>query len=253
MFLTDIDECEDVRLCAYGQCINTEGSFQCQCYPGYQRTQEGSHCEGTTRSFTSALTASWQQPHQSSFLFLFVPLRSMSAKTALMVYKPRTCVVYTHKYMQNKNSITKREWYISPNITSKITILFYTFFFPWSFQTSMNVKDLRTARGGAVSTAWARTTASARRATCWLEDGDAKVSAPDIVFFDGLRAASNQFMCKNYLFLFVCLFLLFDVLFHENLSVSRKVLYEEESALKTVDLNVTQSYRHNAFQVLKMC
>uniref|UniRef100_A0A8C4DE92 Latent transforming growth factor beta binding protein 3 n=1 Tax=Dicentrarchus labrax TaxID=13489 RepID=A0A8C4DE92_DICLA len=42
---TDIDECEDFMLCAYGHCINTEGSFQCQCYPGYQRTQEGSHCE----------------------------------------------------------------------------------------------------------------------------------------------------------------------------------------------------------------
>uniref|UniRef100_A0A8C4DGG1 Latent transforming growth factor beta binding protein 3 n=1 Tax=Dicentrarchus labrax TaxID=13489 RepID=A0A8C4DGG1_DICLA len=37
---TDIDECEDFMLCAYGHCINTEGSFQCQCYPGYQRTQE---------------------------------------------------------------------------------------------------------------------------------------------------------------------------------------------------------------------
>lgn len=47
---TDIDECEDVRLCAYGHCINTEGSFQCQCYPGYQRTQEGSHCEGMNYS-----------------------------------------------------------------------------------------------------------------------------------------------------------------------------------------------------------
>lgn len=42
----DIDECEDERLCANGRCVNTEGSFQCQCYPGYQRTQEGSHCEG---------------------------------------------------------------------------------------------------------------------------------------------------------------------------------------------------------------
>uniref|UniRef100_A0A8K9WMR6 Latent transforming growth factor beta binding protein 3 n=1 Tax=Oncorhynchus mykiss TaxID=8022 RepID=A0A8K9WMR6_ONCMY len=41
----DIDECEDDRLCANGRCVNTEGSFQCQCYPGYQRTQEGSHCE----------------------------------------------------------------------------------------------------------------------------------------------------------------------------------------------------------------
>lgn len=47
---TDIDECEDVRLCAYGHCINTEGSFKCQCYPGYQRTQEGSHCEGMNYS-----------------------------------------------------------------------------------------------------------------------------------------------------------------------------------------------------------
>uniref|UniRef100_A0A6Q2ZCU0 Latent transforming growth factor beta binding protein 3 n=1 Tax=Esox lucius TaxID=8010 RepID=A0A6Q2ZCU0_ESOLU len=42
---SDIDECEDDRLCANGRCVNTEGSFHCQCYPGYQRTQEGSHCE----------------------------------------------------------------------------------------------------------------------------------------------------------------------------------------------------------------
>lgn len=138
--------------------------------------------------------------------------------------------------MQKKNSIMKREWYISPNITSKISILFYKILFLWSFQISMNVKDHRTARGGAVLTAWARTTASARRATCWLEDGDAKVSAQDVVFFGGLRAAHNQFMCKNDLFCFVCLFLLFDFIFNENLSVSRKVLYKEESALKTVDL-----------------
>lgn len=47
---TDINECEDFRLCANGRCINTEGSFQCQCYSGFQRTQEGSHCEGTNHS-----------------------------------------------------------------------------------------------------------------------------------------------------------------------------------------------------------
>lgn len=51
--LTDIDECEDVRLCAYGRCINTDGSFKCQCYPGYQRTQEGSHCEGFNKHYQS--------------------------------------------------------------------------------------------------------------------------------------------------------------------------------------------------------
>ena len=49
-FQTDIDECADVRLCANGRCINTDGSFKCQCYPGYQRTQEGSHCEGVKES-----------------------------------------------------------------------------------------------------------------------------------------------------------------------------------------------------------
>jgi len=43
---TDINECQDNRLCANGHCINTEGSFRCQCYSGYQPTQEGSHCEG---------------------------------------------------------------------------------------------------------------------------------------------------------------------------------------------------------------
>ena len=46
MYCSDIDECEDDRLCANGHCVNTEGSFHCRCYEGYQRTQEGSHCEG---------------------------------------------------------------------------------------------------------------------------------------------------------------------------------------------------------------
>lgn len=134
--LADIDECEDVRLCAYGQCINTEGSFQCQCYPGYQRTQEGSHCEGTTRStFTSALAASWQQPHQSSLLFLFVTPSSMSANIALMVYKNFAHVQYKYIYIcmqiivaivaiNCRCEIMKSEWYILSNIYHKY--LFYS-------------------------------------------------------------------------------------------------------------------------------
>lgn len=39
----------------------------------------------------------------------------------------------------------------------------------------MSARGRRTARGGAASTAWARTTASARRATRWSEAGGAKV------------------------------------------------------------------------------
>lgn len=70
-----------------------------------------------------------------------------------------------------------------------------------------------------------------------MEDGDAKVSAQDVVFFGGLRATSNEFMCKNKLFFF----------WLSVLSVSGKVLHKEESALKTVDLNVTQSCAKNKF------
>lgn len=111
----DIDECEDFRLCANGRCINTEGSFQCQCYSGFQRTQEGSHCEG-------------------------------------------------------KNHSTKMKWQETrfPGVSP-------TFWFP-ALQISTSARDRRTASEAAASTVWARTTASARRATCWSEEGDAKVS-----------------------------------------------------------------------------
>lgn len=80
-----------------------------------------------------------------------------------------------------------------------------------------------------------------------MEDGDAKVSAQDVVCFSGLRATSNEFMCKNKLFFcFVCFFCFgFLLSFNDNISVSGKVLHKEESALKTFDLNVTQSCAKN--------
>lgn len=49
------------------------------------------------------------------------------------------------------------------------------FLFP-SLQISMSVRGRQTVRGAAVSTVWAHTTVSARRATHWLEAGDVKVS-----------------------------------------------------------------------------
>ena len=35
VFLTDINECENSGICD-DRCINTIGSFFCECYPGYQ-------------------------------------------------------------------------------------------------------------------------------------------------------------------------------------------------------------------------
>lgn len=49
------------------------------------------------------------------------------------------------------------------------------FLFP-SLQISTSVRGHQTVRGAAVSTIWAHTTVSARRATRWSEAGDAKVS-----------------------------------------------------------------------------
>lgn len=50
-----------------------------------------------------------------------------------------------------------------------------SFLFP-SLQISMSVRGHQTVKGAAVSTIWAHTTVSARRATHWSEAGDAKVS-----------------------------------------------------------------------------
>lgn len=50
-----------------------------------------------------------------------------------------------------------------------------TFLVPF-LQMSTSARGRQTAREAAASTAWARTTASARKATCWSEEGGAKVS-----------------------------------------------------------------------------
>lgn len=37
VFFTDIDECViSPDVCVHGTCVNTLGSFQCDCFPGYE-------------------------------------------------------------------------------------------------------------------------------------------------------------------------------------------------------------------------
>jgi len=44
MIDADIDECEETPCTANSNCINTEGSFQCQCPPGFIASPDSSSC-----------------------------------------------------------------------------------------------------------------------------------------------------------------------------------------------------------------
>lgn len=49
----DINECLDLPgVCQGGHCINTFGSFQCECDKGYSLNQESRVCEGRTHTHT---------------------------------------------------------------------------------------------------------------------------------------------------------------------------------------------------------
>lgn len=47
MCVSDIDECQDDSVCIQGHCQNTEGSFICNCEPGFILSSTGDQCNGT--------------------------------------------------------------------------------------------------------------------------------------------------------------------------------------------------------------
>lgn len=45
--MADIDECErNPLLCHGGTCLNTDGSFECECPTGYVLSNDASVCQG---------------------------------------------------------------------------------------------------------------------------------------------------------------------------------------------------------------
>lgn len=47
--LSDINECERSDLCSpHGECLNTDGSYQCICEQGFSVSADGRTCEGET-------------------------------------------------------------------------------------------------------------------------------------------------------------------------------------------------------------
>ena len=44
--IVDIDECETPGMCMNGHCVNTEGSFRCECMAGMAVGLDGRVCVG---------------------------------------------------------------------------------------------------------------------------------------------------------------------------------------------------------------
>jgi hypothetical protein len=59
----DINECETPGICMNGRCVNTDGSYRCECFPGLAVGLDGRVCVGKKKSH-SLVYYQYSQNHQ---------------------------------------------------------------------------------------------------------------------------------------------------------------------------------------------
>lgn len=66
---SDLNECvENPEICVNGRCINTDGSFRCECPTGYMLDYTRTHCNGK-RTFSKTISKTY---FKISFVSLFI-------------------------------------------------------------------------------------------------------------------------------------------------------------------------------------
>lgn len=49
--ISDIDECAVTSPCLNGKCLNTPGSYKCECNKGFESSRDGTTCYGILKIF----------------------------------------------------------------------------------------------------------------------------------------------------------------------------------------------------------
>ena len=94
VFLTDINECENSRICD-DRCINTIGSFFCECYPGYQLNNDDlMTCSGMKKY----IIHSYVHTYKCTYIHAYM-------HTLQYVY------TYMHTHTHTSSAFTQDKWY----------------------------------------------------------------------------------------------------------------------------------------------